>query len=95
MELTMGLIVNQPVNGVYPYWDNSKLPLNIFGQAWLVNDIFIGLASMIYIWIIFPLIHATYERLSKRGQTILLAVIIVSFLACCFLSYWELVTKVW
>ena len=47
LECIMGWIVNQPdALGEYPYWDNSQLPLNIFQQAWLVNDIFLGLVTL-------------------------------------------------
>jgi len=43
MELAMGFLLNQPnAAGEYPLWDNSQLPLNILGQAWLVNDIGFG-----------------------------------------------------
>ena len=46
MELVIGLLVNQPdAAGEYPYWDNSQLPLNVMGQAWLVNDFFLGLLA--------------------------------------------------
>ena len=43
-ELIMGLLLNQPdpATGVYPLWDNSQLPGNILGQAWLVNDVLLG-----------------------------------------------------
>ena len=48
MELAFGLLVNQPdATGTYPYWDNSKLPLNVLQQAWLVNDVFIGFAALV------------------------------------------------
>lgn len=55
LECIMGWIVNQPdALGEYPYWDNSQLPLNIFQQAWLVNDIFLGLVTLGYVWFAFP-----------------------------------------
>lgn len=66
LELTFGLIVNQPdANGVYPYWDNSQLPLNVGGQAWLVNDFFIGLMASVYVWLIFPAVNILFEKLPK------------------------------
>lgn len=62
LELVMGWLINQPdpTTGEYPFWDNSQLPGNVFGQAWLVNDFFIGLAAMIYVWVI--------SRSSARGS---------------------------
>ena len=51
-ELIQGFICNQPdpITGEYPLRDNSNLPLNIFGQAWLVNDILLGAVVTLYIW---------------------------------------------
>lgn len=67
MELAFGLLVNQPdATGTYPYWDNSTLPLNILQQAWLVNDVFIGFAAMVYLWVIFPFVSAGYSALGPR-----------------------------
>ncbi len=88
LELIIGWMVNQPDElGVYPYWDNSQLPLNIFGQAWLVNDIFIGLVAMLYVWLIFPF---TCDGLSKLRPTIangIFGFVVGGFIACCLLAY--------
>lgn len=55
LELVIGLLINQPdATGHYPFWDNSALPLNIFGQAWLVNDIILGIIAALYVFVIFP-----------------------------------------
>lgn len=84
MELAFGLLVNQPdATGTYPYWDNSKLPLNILQQAWLVNDVFIGLAAMVYLWAIFPFVSAGYAALGPRGARTVFVLVIVFFLGCC------------
>lgn len=57
LETVIGLIINQPDEfGVYPYWDNSVLPLNILGQGWLVNDIVIAVMAMLYLWVFYPII---------------------------------------
>ena len=56
LELVIGLLINQPdATGHYPFWDNSALPLNIFGQAWLVNDIILGIIAALYVFL--SLIH--------------------------------------
>jgi len=94
MELLFGLLVNQPdAAGKYPYWDNSQLPLNIFGQAWLVNDIFIGLVGMIVIWIIFPLLCAFFDYLKPKTANLVAAGIVAAFCLCCFGSYMELALR--
>ena len=67
IELIVGWLINQPdALGEYPYWDNSELPLNIFGQAWLVNDIFIGIAAMLYVWIVYPLVCEMFVHMKPK-----------------------------
>ncbi|WP_150840446.1 putative ABC transporter permease [Adlercreutzia caecimuris] len=92
LELVMGWLINQPdpATGEYPFWDNSQLPGNVFGQAWLVNDFFIGLAAMIYVWVIFPLVCEGFSLLSPKAANIVFALIIVGFIACVTASYLEL-----
>ena len=95
LELVMGWLINQPdpTTGEYPFWDNSQLPGNVFGQAWLVNDFFIGLAAMIYVWVIFPLVCEGFSRLSPKAANVAFALIIIGFAACVTASYLEL--KLW
>lgn len=88
MELGFGLMINQPdENGVYPFWDNSQLPLNIFGQAWLVNDIVIGIVAMLYIWVIYPLICDGLKRIGSTAANIIFAIIVIGFGLCCLFAY--------
>ncbi len=92
MELIIGLLVNQPDEfGEYPYWDNSQLPLNILGQAWLVNDVFIGLMAVIYVWFLYPLICEGFRALKPRTANIALAVVVAVFAGCCIASYTQLI----
>ena len=93
LELVMCWRINQPdpTTGEYPFWANSQLPGNVFGQAWLVNDFFIGLVAMIYVWVIFPLVCEGFSRLSPKAANV--ALIIVGFAACVTASYLEL--KLW
>lgn len=82
MECVMGWIINQPDQfGEYPYWDNSVLPLNIFGQAWLVNDIFLGLVSLAYVWLAFPFCQ---KALSLIGETAANRVFVMVGVMCLF-----------
>ena len=88
MEVIFGWIVNQPDEfGVYPYWDNSQLPLNILGQAWLVNDIAIGLIAILYLWVIYPLVCKGYERLSTKAGLVVFGIVVVAFAVACIASY--------
>jgi uncharacterized membrane protein len=88
LEWGIGVIINQPdETGTYPYWDNSHLPLNIGGQAWLVNDIVIGAMAMLYLWVFYPLIYRGFRHLSEKAANIVFAAIIIAFGICCALSY--------
>ena len=92
LELVIGFIVNQPDEmGEYPFWDNSQLPLNVLGQAWLVNDVVIGVMAMLYVWVFYPLIAWTLNRIGPRAANIAFAVVVVVFLGCCTASYAELI----
>lgn len=92
IELVVGWLVNQPdAAGVYPYWDNSQLPLNIFGQAWLVNDVAIGLVAMIYVWIIFPLVCEGFSRLRPPVANGVFVFVVAVFIGCCIASYTQLI----
>lgn len=97
MELGFGLLVNQPdAAGVYPFWDNSDLPLNIFGQAWLVNDLFIGLAGTAYVWLVYPAISALFKQAkSERSANIALACTAAAFCLVCAVSYSWLALFIW
>ncbi len=91
MELAFGLMFNQPdATGEYPYWDNSELPLNILGQAWLVNDIFIGLAATLYLWIFYPLICSFVSHFGEKTANILFVIVVLIFGICCLISYLQL-----
>lgn len=94
LELTFGLLVNQPdAYGEYPYWNNEKLPLNVLNQAWLVNDFFLGLVGTFYVWFVFPLVCAGFERLKPRTANIVFAAITVAFAICCFTSYLQIIAS--
>lgn len=88
MELCMGLMLNQPDQcGNYPLWDNSELPLNIFEQAWLINDIVLGSVAMLYTWIVYPICVKGLERMPAWLANILSVVIIVGFLILCVAKF--------
>ena len=58
-----------------------------------MNDFFIGLAAMLYVWLIFPLVCEGFALLRPRAANIVFAVIIIGFIACVTASYLEL--KLW
>lgn len=90
-ELIMGLLVNQPdATGRYPFWDNSQLPLNVLGQAWLVNDAVIGFLAVIYVWVLWPLVCEGFQKLRPSVANKVFAGIVIAFSVCCTASYIQL-----
>ncbi len=88
MELTMGLMLNQPdAAGNYPLWDNSQLPGNILGQAWIVNDVGLGAVAMLYTWVVYPLMQKALSRVPIRVMNVAAAVIVVGFVALCIVKF--------
>jgi uncharacterized membrane protein len=70
-ELTQGFLQNQPVDGVYPLWDVHDHPGNILGQAWIVNDIFIGALITFFTWWMIPWCFRQISKLSPRTANML------------------------
>lgn len=97
IELSMRLLVNQPdaITGEYPYWNNSQLPGNILQQAWIVNDIVIGIVGTIYVWLIFPLISWCYSKItsiySAKISNIVFGILCGCFIVATTLSYLTIV----
>lgn len=88
MELGMGLMLNQPdAFGNYPLWDNSELPLNILGQAWLVNDIVLGIVAMLYTWVLYPLCDRAMRSLPSSAATVLFVFVTVGFIVLCIVKF--------
>lgn len=88
MELAMGFMLNQPnAAGEYPLWDNSQLPLNILGQAWLVNDLALGAVALLYTWVIYPLCQKALAKPPLRVMNIISAVVVVGFVVLCVVKF--------
>lgn len=88
MELGMGLMLNQPdAAGNYPLWDNSQLPGNILGQAWIVNDIGLGAVAMLYTWVIYPLCQKALSKVPIRVMRPVSAFVVVGFIVLCVVKF--------
>ena len=88
MELGMGLLLNQPdAAGVYPLWDNSQLPLNILGQAWLVNDLVLGAVAMLYTWFIYPWCEKMLAHVPRRTMNVVAIAIVLAFVVLCIVKF--------
>lgn len=88
MELGMGLMLNQPdAFGEYPLWDNSELPGNILGQAWIVNDIGLGAVAMFYTWVVYPIFQKALAKVPLRIMNAASAVVVVGFVVLCIVKF--------
>lgn len=88
MELAMGFLLNQPdAAGNYPLWDNSQLPGNILGQAWIVNDIGLGAVAMLYTWVIYPLCQKALAKVPIRVMRPVAAIVVVGFVVLCVVKF--------
>ena len=88
MELGMGFMLNRPdAAGEFPLWDNSQLPLNVLGQAWLVNDLALGAVAMLYTWTIYPLCEKALAKLPTRAMNALAAAVVVGFVMLCAVKF--------
>lgn len=88
MELAMGFMLNQPnAAGEYPLWDNSALPLNIFSQAWLVNDLVLGALALLYVWLIYPWSEKLIARINPTLMNVISVVVLVSFIVLCVVKF--------
>lgn len=88
MELAQGFLQNQPdENGVYPLWDNSQLPFNVLGQAWLVNDVFIALIILWYVWWMLPTLERCIAKLPPKVANVGAAVVVVAFVVLCICKF--------
>lgn len=88
MEIGMGWMLNQPDElGNYPLWDNSVLAFNVLDQAWLPNDIMLGVCAFLYTWVFYPLCEKFLEGLRPRTATVLAAVVLAVFVVLCVIHW--------
>ena len=88
-ELIMGLLLNQPdpVTGEYPLWDNSYLPGNVLGQAWLVNDLLLGGITTLYVWVLYPIMLKIVNAIPERWGWPVTIIVVVSFVVLCYFKF--------
>ena len=88
-ELIMGFMLNQPdpITGVYPLWDNSYLPFNVLGQAWLVNDVLLGSLITLYIWVLYPALVKLVRLVPERYGLPVTIAVVVSFVVLCAVKF--------
>lgn len=71
IELTMGLMLNQPVNGVYPLWDYTNMFCNLWGQICLLNTSLFGLVATLMTWVVYPAITRWLRRMPNDINNVL------------------------
>ena len=80
IELTMGLILNQPVNGVYPLWDYSNQFCNFMGQICLQNAVAFGLLATVITWVVYPFLEGIFEKFSDDVMQFIFVAWVVFFI---------------
>ena len=86
-ELIQGFLQNQPVNGVYPLWDVSNYPGNILGQAWIVNDILLGVVFTFATWHIYPMCELRLNTLQGHRAEINAIIVLVIWAILMYVTY--------
>ena len=79
IELTLGLLQNQPVDGVYPLWDYSNMFCNFMGQICLQNSLAFGGVATLMTWIIYPGLENLMGKLSNNVANVVFIVVVVFF----------------
>lgn len=79
IELTLGLLQNQPVNGVYPLWDYSDMFCNFMGQICLQNSLAFGAVATLMTWIVYPSLERLMGRFSNNAANVAFIVVVVFF----------------
>ena len=79
IELTLGLLQNQPVNGVYPLWGYSDMFCNFMGQICLQNSLAVGAVATLMTWIVYPSLERLMGKLSNNAANVLFIVVVVFF----------------
>ena len=88
-ELIMGWMLNQPdpYTGLYPLWDNSTLPGNIFKQAWIVNDILLGALVTLYVWVLYPWLVRIVFLAPERWDWPVTIAVVAAFVVLCIVKF--------
>ncbi len=86
-ELIQGFLQNQPVNGVYPLWDVSNYPGNILGQAWIVNDLLLGVVITFTTWHMLPKCLIQLSYLSNKQANIFFGCVVSVFVVLVITMY--------
>ena len=82
IELTLGLIQNQPVNGVYPLWDYSNMFCNFMGQVCLQNSLAFGAVATLMTWIVYPGLEKLMSKVPNNIANIIFIVVVIFFAIC-------------
>ena len=79
IELTLGLLQNQPVDGVYPLWDYSNMFCNFMGQICLQNSLAFGAVATLMTWIVYPGLEKLMGKLPDNVANVAFIVVVVFF----------------
>lgn len=63
------------------WWDYSQKPMNLNGRIWIGNLVLFGLAGVVIVKFVDPLLTQFLSRFSLRGKSIVAGVLLAVFLA--------------
>lgn len=86
IELALGLLQNQPVNGVYPLWDYSNMFCNFMGQICLQNSLAFGAVATLMTWIVYPGLEKLMGKLPNNVANVVF-IVVIAFFAIVFSLY--------
>ena len=69
------------VLGNNPYWDYSNRPFNLFGFATLGNSLAFGVASIIALYLVFPLISSVRKKFNEKLLNWAFWIIVIGYAA--------------
>ena len=79
IELVLGLLQNQPVDGVYPLWDYSNMFCNFMGQVCLQNSLAFGLVATLMTWVVYPGLEKLMRKLPENIANVLFVIVVIFF----------------
>lgn len=86
IELTMGLLLNQPLaDGSMPLWDYRDMFCNFMGQICLQNAVAFGFVATLMTWVIYPGLEKLISRVPRDIMNIVFIVTIILFAVLFFL----------
>ena len=64
-----------------------RMDEHILGQAWLVNDLVLGVVAMLYTWFVYPWCEKMLAHVPARAMNVIAIVVVVGFIVLCIVKF--------